>query len=83
MTLLEESNSILINMKAKESVIFDISSEKFKYLHREDKITKRVNIVELNKKLNQTKKTNLYSNTISIVLLLLALIFFAIISLKF
>ena len=50
-------------MRAKTHVVFDIKSEKFKYLHREE--IKNRNIVDidvLNKRVNQTKKSNIYSN---------------------
>ena len=70
-------------MKSKETVIFDISADKFRYLHREDSLIKRVDIIELNKKLNQIKKLNFYSNTRVIFFLLSALLLFAVISLKF
>ena len=71
-------------MKAKEQVIFDIGNDKFRYLHREDIATKnRVDINELNKKLNHDKKINFYTNTKLITVSLLALAFFTLISLKF
>ena len=41
----------------KEQVIFDIEKEKFKYLHRDEtKSSKKVDMTELYKRLNQTKK---------------------------
>ena len=44
-------------MKPKEQVVFDIRSEKFRYLMREEHDVKsRVNIDELNKRLNKVKK---------------------------
>jgi len=71
-------------MKAKEQVIFDIGTDKFRYLHREDiAIKNRVDINELNKKLNREKKINFYTNTKLITVSLLALVFFTLISLKF
>jgi hypothetical protein len=70
-------------MKFRDQVIFDIGEEKFKYLHREDKNTNRVDIVELNKRLNETKKINLYIN-IKIILVSLSLVsIIALISLNF
>ncbi len=71
-------------MKFKEQVVFDISADKFRYLHRaENKIKPIVDIVELNKRLNRNKKLNFYSNTKIIALSLLCLAFSALISLKF
>lgn len=72
------------NMKAKEQVIFNISEEKFMYLHREERNKpSRVDLIDLNKKLNQTKKLNFYNNVKFIFLLSLCLGVFALISLKF
>jgi hypothetical protein len=68
-------------MKAKEQVIFDIKSEKFKYLLRdENKIRNRVNVDILNKRLNTLRKTNMYSNAKMILFSLLTIIIFALIS---
>ena len=50
-------------MKFKEQVVFDIGEEKFKYLHRENNNNRnRVDIIDLNKRLNITKKNNVYTN---------------------
>ena len=71
-------------MKIKEQVIFDISSDKFRYLHREDRIDKkRVDIDTLNKRLNQVKKINLYTNIKIIALSIIFFSIFALISLNF
>mgnify|MGYP006110169351 CR=1 FL=1 len=71
-------------MKIKEQVIFDISSDKFRYLHREDRIVKkRVDIDTLNKRLNQVKKINLYTNIKIIALSIIFFSIFALISLNF
>ena len=50
-------------MKFRDQVVFDINEEKFKYLHREskDKLN-RVDMIDLNKRLNETKKMNFYTN---------------------
>jgi len=50
-------------MKTKEQVVFDIGADKFKYLQREDKKVKKVDIIDLNARLNNTKKKNIYNNT--------------------
>ena len=71
-------------MNGKEQVIFDIKSEKFRYLHREeDKIKKIVNIDVLNKRLNRVRKINIYSNAKMIVFSLLTIMLFIFVSIKF
>ena len=71
-------------MRGKEQVIFDIKSEKFRYLHREeDKIKKIVNIDVLNKRLNRVRKINIYSNAKMIVFSLLTIMLFIFVSIKF
>ena len=70
-------------MKFKEQVVFDIGEEKFKYLHRENNNNRnRVDLIDLNKKLNQTKKINFYTNVKIITVLLLCLSIIATISFK-
>ena len=84
MTLCTESNSIIFIMRGKAQVIFDIKSEKFRYLHREeDKIKKIVNIDVLNKRLNRVRKINFYSNAKMIVFSLLTIMLFIFVSIKF
>ena len=71
-------------MRAKEQVIFDNKSDKFKYLHREEnKIRNVVDIDVLNKRLNRVKKLNLYSNAKMIVFSLLTVVLFIIVSVNF
>tara|TARA_B110001452_G_C15022607_1_gene357420 strand:- start:212 stop:427 length:216 start_codon:yes stop_codon:yes gene_type:complete len=71
-------------MRGKEQVIFDIKSDKFRYLHRdENKIKNIVNIDVLNKRLNKVKKLNLYTNAKMICIALSTIIIFGIISVKF
>ena len=49
-------------MKNKEQVVFDIGKEKFKYLQRDEiKSSNKVDMVELNKRLNETKRMNFYN----------------------
>ena len=70
-------------MKSREHVIFDIGEEKFKYLQREDKNKNyKVDIIDLNARLNQTKKKNFYSNIKIISASLLCLVIITMISLK-
>ena len=71
-------------MKSKEQVVFDISKEKFRYLQRdENKTSKKVDMNELNKRLNHSKKINIYNNTKIIIFFLFCLGLVAMISLKF
>ena len=71
-------------MKAKAHVIFDIQTEKFKYLHRaENKVKNTVDIDVLNKRLNRIKRLNIYSNAKMIVFSLVVLLLFALLSASF
>ena len=70
-------------MKFKDQVIFDLGNEKFRHLHRVEKRSKKVDIVDLNQRLNQAKKKIFYYNTKIIFVSLLGLAIFAVISLKF
>ena len=71
-------------MKSREQVVFDINEDKFKYLHHQDKSKKiKVDIVELNKRLNQIKKNNFYLNAKITFASILCLTVIVIISLKF
>ena len=78
-----KSISMIQIMKSKAQVIFDIGSEKFKYLEREEKKIKRVDMRDLNARLNETKKANIYNNSKIIILSLFCLGVVALISLKF
>ena len=78
-----KSISMIQIMKSKAQVIFDIGSEKFKYLEREEKKIKKVDMRDLNARLNETKKANLYNNSKIIILSLFCLGLVALISLKF
>ena len=75
--------SICINMKAKSQVVFDIQSEKFKYLMRDQKEKSKVDIDILNKRLNEVRRLNLYTNVKMIALSLFVILVFALIGLKF
>ena len=71
-------------MKYMEKVIFDIGEDKFKYLQRDNEIRiKKVDMNELNKRLNQSKKINFYTNTKIFAVSLFCLSIIALISLKF
>jgi len=70
-------------MKLREHVVFDIGEEKFKYFQHIDKDKKyKVDMIDLNKRLNQSKKNNLFSNIKIIIISLLCLAIIAMISLK-
>jgi hypothetical protein len=71
-------------MRSKEQVVFDIKSEKFRYLQgEENKIRNRVNIDTLNKRLNRVKKMKLYNNAKMVIFSVLIILSFALISLNF
>ena len=71
-------------MKFRNQVVFDIREDKFKYLHRDGKNkSNKVDIVELNKRLNYTKKINIYTNAKIIAASFLLLGFIAFVSLNF
>ena len=84
---IDSSSLINLNdelMKIKEQTTYDIDSEQFKYLKREEnKTLYRVDINELNQRLNRTKRSNFYT-TISVAILCLScLIILTVISIKF
>ena len=71
-------------MKYGNKVIFDITEDKFKYLHRDSKNkSNKVDINELNRRLNYTKKINIYTNAKIIAASFLLLGFIAFVSLNF
>jgi hypothetical protein len=71
-------------MKTKDQVVFDIGNDKFMYLKRDEgKKVKKVDLIDLNKRLNQTKIKNFYNNVKVIFFLLFCLGLFTVISLKF
>ena len=71
-------------MRGKEKVIFDIKSEKFRYLLRgNNKTSNVVNIDVLNERLNRVRKSNTYTNAKMIALSLFIAGLFILISMKF
>tara|TARA_B110000967_G_C18758294_1_gene496501 strand:- start:680 stop:895 length:216 start_codon:yes stop_codon:yes gene_type:complete len=71
-------------MKIKDQIIYDINSEKFKYLQKgKDSHTFRVDINDLNKRLNETKRSNFYITTLFVFAFFTCLIVLSIISIKF
>ena len=62
-------------MKIKGQTTYNPSTDQFKYLKRRESIVlHRVDINELNKKLNETKRSDFYSTTLIATLLLSCLI---------
>ena len=71
-------------MKIKDQIIYDINSEKFKYLQKgKDSHTFRVDINDLNKRLNETKRSNFYTTALFVFVFLTCLIVLSMISIKF
>ena len=62
-------------MKIKNQVIHDFSSDKFRHIQRdENKIVHRVDINELNKRLNRSNRSNFYTTVLFIILCLSGLV---------
>ena len=71
-------------MDVKSRVINNQDSEQFKYLQRgENKHAHRVDINELNARLNQTKWTNFFSNSMFVIFFSICVIVLSVISIKF
>jgi len=71
-------------MKIKGQTIYDLNSEQFKYLQKEDdKSSLRVDINELKKRLSQTKRSNFYTTSLVVVFFSASLIALSVISIKF
>ena len=70
-------------MKFREQVVFDIGEKKFRYLHQEvASKSNTVDIIDLNKRLNQTKRINIYTNAKIIAVSVLCLTIITMLSLK-
>ena len=71
-------------MIAKQQAIYDIKTDKFKYLKREkNRILNRVDINELNKRLNETKRINFYVTVLVTIVCLLGITSLILVSIKF
>jgi hypothetical protein len=71
-------------MTIKAQVKYNLNSNQFRYLKRDKNVVlHRVNINELNKRLNETKKTNFYNTTLVVILSLFSLTILSLIGLKF
>tara|TARA_B110000967_G_C18682784_1_gene458971 strand:- start:425 stop:640 length:216 start_codon:yes stop_codon:yes gene_type:complete len=71
-------------MKIKNQTVYDLNLEQFKYLRRKKNThLRRVDINELNKKLNETKKSNFYATAWVAILCIGSLAILSLISIKF
>ena len=71
-------------MRFKQQIIYDKNSDQFTHLKREEnKILHRVDINELNKRLNETRKSNFYATTLIVSICLFGLVVLSFIGLKF
>jgi len=71
-------------MTIKAQVKYNLNSNQFRYLKRDKNVVlHRVNINELNKRLNEAKKTNFYTTILVVILSLFSLTILSLISLKF
>mgnify|MGYP006121141581 CR=1 FL=1 len=71
-------------MRIKQQKIYDINSDEFIHLKREEnRILHRVDINELNKRLNETRKSNFYATTLIVSICLFGLVVLSFIGLKF
>ncbi len=71
-------------MTIKAQVKYNLNSDQFRYLKRDkNEVLHRVNINELNKRLNEAKKTNFYTTTLVVILSLFSLAILSLIGLKF
>jgi hypothetical protein len=71
-------------MSFKQQTTYNIDSNRFTYLKREEnKVLHKVDINELNERLNKTKRSNFYTTTLFVVICLSCLAVLSFISLKF
>jgi hypothetical protein len=76
--------NLILTMSIKQQTTYDLDTEQFKYLKREESINlNRVDINDLNKRLNKAKRSNFYTTTLIAGLSLFCLLFLIIISIKF
>ena len=71
-------------MRTKERATYDLNSDQFKYLKRQEgKILHRVDINELNKRLNEAKKSNIYNTALAVIVGLSCLTILSLIGINF
>ena len=74
----------MIIMRSREQIVYDINLEQFKHLKREENIyLQRVDVNELNKRLNRAKRSNFYSTALVAVFCFFCLTTLCLISIKF
>ena len=71
----------MLYMIIKDQIVYDEKSNKFKHLKKdENRFLHRVDINELNKRLNQTRKSNFYNTTLIAMLCLSSLVLLGLVS---
>jgi len=71
-------------MRIKKQTTYNINSDKFKYLEREvNNHLNRVDINDLNKRLNITKRSNFYTTSLFAILGLSCLVILSLIGFRF
>ncbi len=71
-------------MKIKNQTVYDLNLEQFKYLRRKENThLRRVDINELNKRLNETKRFNFYVTVLVTIVCLLGITSLILVSIKF
>ena len=71
-------------MSFKQQITYNIESNRFTYLKREEnKVLHKVDINELNERLNKTKRSNFYTTAFFVMICLSCLAVLSFISLKF
>jgi|TARA_B110000027_G_scaffold111398_1_gene119618 hypothetical protein len=71
-------------LKSKEHILYDINTDKFMYLKRkENRVLHKVDINELNKKLNASNRSSFYNTALIVFLCLSCLIILSLISINF
>ena len=71
-------------MRIKDQTIYEISTDKFKYLKRkENKVLYRVDINELNKRLERENRSNFYTTVLFTILCFSILFILSLLSIKF
>jgi len=74
----------MLFMIIRRQIVYDEKSDKFKHLKKdENRFFPRVDINELNKRLNQTKRLNFYNTTLIAILCLSSLILLGLVSVYF
>mgnify|MGYP006074782211 CR=1 FL=1 len=70
-------------MRVKHQTTYDLNSEQFRYLKKDIRNVRRVDINHLNKRLNETKRSNFYATFLVTVICFSSLAILSLISIKF